>query len=265
MAAGVAEVLADCSAGEGGEILHGGSIRGGRRHDYGIVHGALRTQGLDNIGDRGSFLAHGYVDAVDGIALQVVLPLVDDGVNGYGGFAGLAVADNQLALSAAYRDHGVDSHEASLKRFGHGLTVDNARGLALERHLDEFAAYLAESVEGVAERVHDPAEHLLAHTDGGYAARPGDFHALGYLVGPAEENRAYVVFFEVHGDGHLSALELEEFARLAGCETMDADHAVADLQHESDLFPLKGSVDVLQLLKQNVGNLAGFNTVVVCH
>jgi hypothetical protein len=42
--------------------------------------------------------------------------LVDDRVDRDGGLAGLAVADDELALAAADRDHGVDGLDAGLHR-----------------------------------------------------------------------------------------------------------------------------------------------------
>ena len=48
---------------------------------------------------------------IDALAL-----LVDDRVERDGGLAGLAVADDQLALAAADRDHGVDALMPGLER-----------------------------------------------------------------------------------------------------------------------------------------------------
>lgn len=47
--------------------------------------------------------------------------LIDDGVQNNGGFAGLAVADYQLALAAADRNQRIDDFKAGLHRFVHAL------------------------------------------------------------------------------------------------------------------------------------------------
>ncbi len=73
-------------------------------------------------------LADGDVDADEVLAL-----LVDDRVDRHGRLAGLAVADNQLALAAANRDQRVNRLEAGLHRHGHRLARDDARGHALDR------------------------------------------------------------------------------------------------------------------------------------
>ena len=65
-------------------------------------------QGFDDLGDGGLLLADGDVDA----DARLCRLLVDDGVDGDGGLAGLAVADDQLALAAADGDHGVDGLDA---------------------------------------------------------------------------------------------------------------------------------------------------------
>src|SRR3982750_1289942 len=54
------------------------------------------------------------------------LPLVDDRIDRDGGLAGLAVADDQLALPAADRHHRVDGLESGLHRLRHRLASDHA-------------------------------------------------------------------------------------------------------------------------------------------
>ena len=67
------------------------------------------------------FLANGDVNALNAGAF-----LVDDGVDGDRGLAGLAVADDQLALAAADGHHGVDGLETGLHRLIDRLTADDA-------------------------------------------------------------------------------------------------------------------------------------------
>ena len=70
------------------------------------------AQLLDDGGHGRLLLADGHVEAAHVLAL-----LVDDRVDGDGGLARLAVADDELALAAADRDHRVDGLDARL----HGL------------------------------------------------------------------------------------------------------------------------------------------------
>jgi len=61
-----------------------------------VLHGAEALQGGPHLGDRRRPLPDGHVDAD-----QVLALLVDDGVQRDGGLPGLAVADDQLALTPA--------------------------------------------------------------------------------------------------------------------------------------------------------------------
>ena len=126
---GIAEVLAHGAAGEGRQVLHGRGVGGGGRDHDGVLHGAVIFERLHHLRDGGALLADGDVDADHVAAL-----LIDDGVEGDGGLAGLAVADDQLALAAADRDHGVDGLDAGLHAAAFtGWRVDDAGGQAFDR------------------------------------------------------------------------------------------------------------------------------------
>ena len=58
--------------------------------------------------------------------MHVLALLVDDRVDGDGGLAGLAVADDELALAAADGDHRVDGLDAGLQRLLDRLALDDA-------------------------------------------------------------------------------------------------------------------------------------------
>ena len=96
-------------------------------HD-GVLHGAVVFERLHHLRHGGALLADGDIDADHVAAL-----LIDDGVERDGGLAGLAVADDQLALAAADRNHGVDGLDAGLHRLFHGLPRDHAGREALDR------------------------------------------------------------------------------------------------------------------------------------
>src|SRR3546814_6816501 len=105
-----------------GEILERSGFRSGRGDDDRIFHRAIFFELLHDLRDGRALLADGDVDAVELLALivaRVDALLVDEGVDGYGGLAGLAVADDQLALAAADGDQGVDGLEAGLRSEEH--------------------------------------------------------------------------------------------------------------------------------------------------
>src|SRR5439155_26254908 len=75
----------------------------------------------DRFRDLRLLLADRHVDAQEVAAL-----LVDDRVDGEGRFAGLPVADDQLALAAADRDHRVERLDPGLHRRVYRLPEDDA-------------------------------------------------------------------------------------------------------------------------------------------
>ena len=247
VAARVAEVFADGGTGEGGVELHGGrrGSRGG--DDDGILKGAFLLQVLHQVGHGAALLAAGHIDAIDGVAGVVIVALVDDGVYGYGRLAGLAVADDELALAATDGDHGVDGLDAGLQGLLDGLAEDDAGGLALEGHVEELACYGAFTVDGLAYGVDDTTQESFADRDGGYAARA--LHGVAFVDGAhlAEHDNADVVFFEVLHYALVSVVKLDEFAALGVAESVDTGDAVADGEHGADLFELGVNADIGQL------------------
>ena len=120
----VHEPLAHRRAGKRRQVLVGGRIGRRRRDDDGVGHRAGFFEHRDDPRDRGLLLADRDVDAVERTIVLVagrfgrfVQPrLADDRVDADGRLAGRAVADDQLALAAADRNHRVDRHDAGLHR-----------------------------------------------------------------------------------------------------------------------------------------------------
>ena len=100
----VHEELADSGTGHRRDVLHRGGIGSGGRNDDGVVERTVLSEGLADVGNRGGLLADGDIDADHALAA-----LIEDSVDGNGGLTGLTVADDELALAAADRHHGVDS------------------------------------------------------------------------------------------------------------------------------------------------------------
>ena len=150
----VEEVLAHRAAGVGRHVLDRRRLVGGRGDDDRVVQRPVLVEHLDDLDHGRHPLADRDVDAD-----QVLVAVVDDRVDRDRRLAGLAVADDQLALAAADRDHPVDRLEPGLDRRVDGLALDDARGLELGRPgLGRVDVALV--VERAAERVDDAAEQL---------------------------------------------------------------------------------------------------------
>ncbi len=89
------------------EVLERGRVLGTRDDDDRVLHRAVLLERGHGLGHGRELLADGHVDADQALAL-----LVDDRVDRDRGLAGLAVADDQLALAAADRDQRVDGLDA---------------------------------------------------------------------------------------------------------------------------------------------------------
>src|SRR5690606_21346 len=218
--AAIAEVLAHGAAGVGSQVLHGGRVgrRGG--HDNGVFHGAVLFELAHHVVDGRRLLADGDVHAGDVLAL-----LADDGVDGNGGLAGLAVADDQLALAAADGHHRVDSLDTGLQRLRHRAAGDYAG-----RHFFDDVGFLGVdgtlAVDGQAQRVDHAALQLGADRHFENAAGGLDLVAFGHAGVVAQNHGADGVALEVQRHAENIVGKFEHFALHHVGQTVDAGNAV---------------------------------------
>ena len=210
-------------------------------------------EGLDDLGDRGVLLADGDVDADDVGTLHV-----EDGVDDDDGLAGLAVADDELALAAADGDHRVDGLDARLQGLADGLPVDDAGGQALDEHGD-VGEDGALAVQGLAERVDDAADQGRARRDLHDPARPLDDVPLADPVALAEEDDPDVLFLEVQGQTEEAPGKLHELVGHDPVEAVDPGDAVADRGDRADLADVDLLREAFDLLLDDLGDLIGFD------
>src|SRR5690606_17442028 len=151
--------------------------------------------------------------------------LVEEGVKNDGRLAGLAVADDQLALATADRDQRVDGLEPGRHRLMHRLARQDAGCLDVDAAtlgmLDRTLA-----VDRVAQAVDHAAEQDLADRDVHDGA--GALDDIAFLDGTviAEDNDADIVGFKVQGHSLHAARELDEFTGLYLGRTIDAGNTV---------------------------------------
>ena len=250
VAAVVEEVLGHRAAGVGRHVLDRRGLVGGRGDDDAAVERAGVLERLGDADDGRHALADRHVDRDD-----VLVLVVDDRVDRDRRLAGLAVADDQLALAAADRDHRVDRLQARLHRLLDGLALDDARRLELGgaggRRVD-----VALAVERVAERVDDAPQQLLADGDLEQLARPLDGVALDHVHPRAEQHDADVVGLEVQREARHVVRELEHLERLAVLEAVDAGDAVGHREDGADLGQVGlPRVEALDAALEDAGDL----------
>ena len=191
-------------------------------------------------GDRGALLADRDVHAAHlllGIAGLPVLALVEDRVDADRGLAGLAVADDQLALAAPDRGLRVDGLDAGLQRLADALPLHHRRRLQFQRAAG-VGLDVALSVDRLAERVDHPAEERVADRHRQHLAGALDLLALFDLLEVAEDHRADAVLVEVQRDAEHPAGELEELLRHHRGQALDVGDAVTGVDDGADLFTL---------------------------
>ena len=204
------------------------NIGGGSGHHDGVAHGTGFGQALHKVCHGRALLTDGNVNADNVLAL-----LVDDGIGGDGGLAGLAVTDDQFALTASDGDHGVDGLDTGLKRNGDALALQDAGGRGLDG--GEFLRLDgALAVDGLAERIDDAAEHGTAHGDIHNSASGAALVAFLDGVDGTKQNGADLVTVKVLGKAEdgltgIGALELQKLACHGALEAGDARDAVAYL------------------------------------
>ena len=114
------EPLSHSTSRERGEVLERSS------NDDGVLHGVILLEGLHKLSDSRTLLTNGDVNTVQLLLLilAIVPPLlVENDVDSNGGLSGLAVTDDQLTLTTANGNYGVNGLDAS----HHGL-VDEMTG-----------------------------------------------------------------------------------------------------------------------------------------
>src|ERR1051326_7035664 len=251
------EILAHRTAGKRRQIPQRRRVLGRNGHDDGVLHRAFLLEDVHDFGDRRRLLPDGDVDT-----RQVAAALIDDRVQRNRRLARLAVADDQLALAAADRDHRVDGFDARLDGRVDRRTQHDARCDDLDRPRGHVGWQRALTVERLAQRVHHATDQLRTDRDRGDA--PGAAHLVAFFdvrVRP-DDHDADRFFFEVQSDAHdLLFGELDQLERADIAEAIHARDTVTHLDHRANLTRLDGRGEVCDLLDKDGVDFFGWR----CH
>ncbi|EAV43677.1 hypothetical protein SIAM614_03331 [Stappia aggregata IAM 12614] len=257
----VTEELAHRAAGERCQVLQRSSVGSGRGDNDGVIQRAGIFQGLHELGNGGALLADCNVDAIQlGVFIvgSVQRLLVQEGVENDRGFTGLTVTDDQLALTAANRDQGVDGFQAGGHRLVHGLARQNAG--CLDVHAALFGGLdRAFAVDRVAERVDDAAQKALADWHFHDGAGPLDGVAFFNVTVGAEDNDTNVVGFQVQGHALDTTREFDHFTSLDLVQTINTGDTVTDGEHLTDFRNFGFLAKALDLVLEDCGDFRGPN------
>ena len=247
----VHEVLAHRAARVRRDVLQRRRVRRGGRDDDRVLHRAVLLERLDDLRDRRVLLPDRDVDADDVLAL-----LVDDRVERDGRLAGLAVADDELALAAADRDHRVDRLDAGLHRLLDGHAVDDAGREALDG-VELLRGDRPLAVQRDAERVHDAADERVPDGHGHDALRALGRVAFLHVARLAHEDAADVRLLEVQREAEDVVRKRDELAGHGLVEPVDERDAVADRDDRADLVDVHALRDARELGLDELGDFLG--------
>ena len=241
----VHEVFGNGGPGVRSDVLQRSGVRRGRGHDDRVVHRPGSSQRFGHRSHVGGTLSARDVDADDIPAL-----LIDDRIDRDSCLAGLAVADDQFALTATDGGHGVDGLDPGLERLLHGLaTSDAGRGEFDRAGLAGDDRSLA--VERVAQRADDATDEGLTDRHGEQGSGGLDLVTFLNLQVVPEDNDPDGGLFQVEAQPPDAAFELDHFARHRVRQAHHARNPVADLDHTTDFSCLDLSAKVFNFLLEN--------------
>ena len=246
--AAIAEVFAHGATGVRCQELHRGGVGGGSGNDDGVAHRAVFFQFAYYVGNGRSLLADRNVDTG-----HVLTFLIDDGVNRNSCLAGLTVANDQFALTAADRHHGVDGLQTGLHRLVNGLTCDHARSdlfdLVGHLRIDRTLA-----VDRLAQCVHHAAAQLGADGHFQNAAGALDRVAFGDVFVFAQNNGADGVALKVQRQAESIAGEFQHFALHHIGQAVHANDTVGHADHRSFGARLGQCFEVIDATADQIAN-----------
>ncbi len=241
--AAVAEEFSHRATGIRGNVLHRRWTRSGRIDDDRVGIRAVVFESFLNLGHGGFLLTDGDIYANQVFALRV-----DDCVDSNGGLAGLAVADDQLALAAADGNHRVDCLQSSEHRLANRLAVHHPRGDAFERAELTSGVDRAAPIKRAPQRIDNPSDYFFADRHGHDSLGASYLVAFLDILVRAEQHRADFIFFEVERDARDLVRQLQKLAGHHTLEPVYFSDAVAGLNHRAYFADLEASIVALDLL-----------------
>ncbi len=235
MLAKVAEILGHGDTGKRRDPLQPRRAGCARDDDNAALRSTFAVDRVNRAAHTGCFLPHRDVNAD-----HVAVALVDNGVDGDGGFADGAVADNQLPLPAPQRKQSVHHHQPGLHRLRHQLAVDNRRCRALDR-CQCFARNRSLAIERAAQRVDDPAQQLRPHRHAHHIA--GAANALPGLdrIGIVEQHTADPFTVQHLGKAELPASELQQLVEAHTRQAGNQRDPIPHLLNPADLIRMRAN------------------------
>ena len=264
MTAGITEIFTYSCTSKWSEILHCRRVRGCSCNYHCIIHSTTFTKRIDYTSHSRTFLSYSYINTVNRISCLVIRALVDDCINSNSCLSCLTVTNNQLTLSASYRNHSINSLQTSLQRFCYRLTENNSRSLTFKRHLECFSKYVATSIQWNTQRVYYTSQHTLTYIDRSDVFGTFHYHSLLNLVSRTKQDCTHIILFQIHYRTHDTVLEFQQLVSFSITQAIYTSHTITHLQHGTYLIKFKRCIYTFKLLEQYFRDLTGFYSI-ICH
>src|SRR5210317_1424447 len=213
----------------------------------------MLSQCFNNESHRRFFLTNRYVDAV-----HIGLFLGNDCIDTESSLTNLTIADNQLTLALANRSHRINRFGAGIHRLMDTLSGDNAGSqnldlggmLGIDRPL---------AVNWKTDTVNDAAFHFGSNRNLGNTTGALDNIAFLDTRNIAENGATDVVLFEVQGQAHDAARELEKLHGHAVLHPVDTGNTVTNRDNGSGLVEVNTGLVLTNLVLDNLTDFFGFD------
>ena len=172
--------------------------------------------------------------------------MIDDRVDGNGCLPGLAVTDDQFALAAPNRNHRINGLDTCLNRCVHILPLHNAWCNAVDG-AKACRGDRAFSIDWLAQRVDNPADHCVTHWYRSDPARTMHDHTFCNLGVFTHDNYTDAVFFQIKGRPHHPIGKLYQLLRLNIGQALHACDPITSFDHYTDIAYANLGFKVLNL------------------
>src|SRR6266404_42580 len=161
--------------------------------------------------------------------------MIDDGVDTDCRLAGRTIADDQLSLATANRDHSVDRHDARLHRLSNGTSPDDS-GREVFYWIGNVTLDRTLAIEGLAQSTNDAAEQTFADRHLQEFASRANFVTLFKLRVVAHDHHADFGLIEIQRQAGEAATKIDHFIKHGVAEAFDSRNTVAYLANDTHVL-----------------------------
>ncbi len=182
-------------------------------------------------------------------AKYIGILLIEDHIHDDSGLARLSVPNDELPLTPANGDHGIDAFEAGLQRFLYRLSLDDVGGPSLDQPI-LFPGDGPFSIDGLSDSVNHPSDEGISHGHREDPSRPLDGIPLFDLGEVPQDHGPDVILLQIEGHAEDVVRKLEHLRRHDVGKSLDPGDAIPRLDDLPHLLHIHADLIRLDLLPQ---------------